>query len=139
MSGRRGIAALLGGAAALLLVGCGRPSERAAPPQSAATPATPVARTGEEIYKEYCSVCHMADGSGVPNFQPALRGSPIVAGDPAKLEAVVRAGSAALADREPQFSAVMPPFGNLSDDEVHAIVAYVRERFGSAASGKSTP
>ncbi len=102
-------------------------------------PAPGKARTGQEIYDTYCAVCHMADGSGVPNFQPPLRGSPIVAGDPAKLEAVVRAGSAALADRPSSYEAEMPPFGSLSDEEVHAVVAYVRERFAKPAGGVSRP
>jgi mono/diheme cytochrome c family protein len=124
--------------------GCGRRAERTAASSDSAAPAAPpaaavTALTGEEIYDLYCAVCHMADGSGVPNFQPALRGSPIVTGDPAKLEAVVRAGSAALMDREPQFDTEMPPFGNLSEAEVKAIVDYVRERFAPPGNANTAP
>jgi mono/diheme cytochrome c family protein len=124
------------GGAAFLLSGCGRPAKTDTADASAAAP---VGRTGEQIYAEYCAVCHMVDGSGVPNFQPALVNNPIVMGDATKLEAVIRAGSAALMDREPMFAAEMPPFGNLSEDELHAVVAYVRARFGAAASETSTP
>ena len=131
MKGRLLRTAALGGAA-LMLAACGRkeaPSPAAPEEPAAATPTV----SGAEIYDLYCAVCHMADGHGVPNFQPGLHGSPIVVGDPAKLEAVIRAGSAALTDRPSEFGAGMPPFGNLDDDEVKAIVAYVRERFGPAA------
>lgn len=124
------------GGAVFLLSGCGRPPKTAAADPVAAAP---VARTGEQIYAEYCAVCHMVDGSGVPSFQPALVNNAIVIGDPAKLEAVVRAGSAALMDREPMFAAEMPPFGNLSNDEVHAVVTYVRTRFGAAEPDKPAP
>jgi mono/diheme cytochrome c family protein len=127
---------------AALLTGCGRQADREAAP--AAAPARPstdpggsdrptTARSGEQVYQELCALCHMADGSGVPNMQPSLINNPIVTGDPAKLEAVIRAGSAALRDREPQYAAEMPPFGTLSSDEVKAVMAYVRERFGGAA------
>ena len=134
---RRSLVLALGLAGAGCIVGgCGRRPERNNASSTdaasvAAADAAPTApRTGEEIYTQYCAVCHMEDGSGVPNFQPALVGNPIVAGDPAKLEAVIRAGSAALSDREPAFAAEMPPFGNLSDEEVDAVVAYTRSRFG---------
>jgi mono/diheme cytochrome c family protein len=120
---------------ALAAGGCGRKDARETAPADANAAA--LQQTGADVYDLYCSVCHMPDGGGVPNFQPALRGSAIVDGDPAKLEAVVRAGSEALRDRQPLYAAEMPPFGTLSDDEVKAIVAYVRERFGAAAGGKT--
>lgn len=136
----RGAIALLAGAS--LLAGCGKRSAQPADSQGAGATSTPpveaaaparAARSGEQIYEQYCAVCHMADGSGVPNFQPPLVNNAIVSGDPARLEAVIRAGSAALADRESEYDAEMPPFGNLTDAEVKAVVAYVRERFGTPA------
>jgi mono/diheme cytochrome c family protein len=107
---------------------CGR-KEPAAVGPAAATPVS----AGERVYQQYCAACHMPDGGGVANFQPPLRGSAIVAGDPAKLEAVIRAGSAALRDREPLYNSEMPPFGMLTDEEVRSTVEYVRTRFGPAA------
>ena len=125
--------------ASAVLVGCAR---QVPPPmesrESSSHAASAAPRTGEAIYQKYCAVCHMADGSGVPNFQPPLRGSAIVAGDPAGLEAVIRAGSAALRDRTSDYSAPMPPFGTLSDPEVRAIIDYVRLRFG-AVPGSTSP
>jgi mono/diheme cytochrome c family protein len=123
---------LVGGAAA-----CSR-KESVAPTPPPADAATKT-NVGEEVYDTYCSVCHMPDGTGVPNFQPALAGSPIVSGDAAKLEAVVRAGSAALRDRPSTVQAEMPPFGTLSDEEVKGVVEYVRARFGSHPSTPATP
>jgi mono/diheme cytochrome c family protein len=121
--------------AGLALGGCARKaSSQTETPRTSTDVASVAPLTGEAIYQKYCAVCHMTDGSGVPNFQPPLRGSAIVAGDPARLEAVIRAGSAALQDRESNYSAVMPPFGTLTDAEVRAIVDYVRQRFGNAAN-----
>ncbi len=74
----------------------------------------------------------MADGHGVPNMQPGLVGSPIVNGDPDRLYAVIRAGSAALRDRPGGFGNEMPPFGLLSEEETRAVADYIRERFNGA-------
>lgn len=131
---------------AVLPGGCGRKTDRAgastAAPSRTSDDRAPAGgtptRSGAQVYQELCALCHMADGSGVPNMQPALVNNPIVTGDPAKLEAVIRAGSAALRDREPQYAAEMPPFGTLSNEEVKAVMAYIRERFGGAAV-ESTP
>lgn len=145
------VAAIFFGAA---MPGCGKkqpqPSDAAAPPPPSekAAPAAPPAAgeaaapspspvSGEDVYLNNCAECHMPDGSGVPNMQPALLGSPIVAGDPARLEAVIRAGSAALRDRQSDFQNEMPPFGFLSQDEVKAVMDYVRANFGASGAGGS--
>ena len=36
---------------------------------------------GKVVYGKYCATCHMEDGSGVPDMQPALAGSDVVKGD----------------------------------------------------------
>jgi mono/diheme cytochrome c family protein len=94
----------------------------------AGAPAAPV--DGARVYSDYCSVCHMEDGKGVPNMQPALVGSAIVNGDVAYLENVIRGGSAFLGPRPVDVQNEMPPLGFLSDDEIRAVIAYVRGTFG---------
>ncbi|MCF3651833.1 c-type cytochrome [Synoicihabitans lomoniglobus] len=105
---------------------------------SSTAPATPVPEpealvvvNGADIYNEHCATCHMGDGSGVPNFQPPIAGSPVVAAGRDRLEAVIRAGSAALQDRPNTMGWQMPPFGFLTDPEVEALVGYVTDTFGS--------
>ncbi len=90
---------------------------------------------GAKIYTNTCASCHMVDGSGVPNMQPALGGDAVVAGDPNILIRVVLDGPAKVlpADR-PIFSSTMPPFYQLSDQDVADVLNYIRQEYGTKAS-----
>jgi len=90
---------------------------------------------GAKIYAQLCATCHMADGSGVPNLQPALAGSQVVAGEAAQLIRVILRGPAKVlpANREP-YSNTMPSFSQLSDGEIAAVLTYLRQQFGANAS-----
>jgi mono/diheme cytochrome c family protein len=105
-----------------------------APSQSTA-PATEQLAAGEKVYTNTCASCHMVDGSGVPNLQPALDGDAVVAGDPNMLIRVVLEGPAKVlpADR-PVFSNTMPPFYQLSDQDIADVLTYIRQQYGSKAS-----
>jgi glucose/arabinose dehydrogenase/cytochrome c5 len=103
------------------------------PVPAVAAPAVPLvdAQTpGGRIYVQVCAACHMPNGSGVPGMQPALAGSAVVAGDPARLLAVLLHGPAAAlpADRE-KYSNVMPPFGGYSDAELASVATFLRKNF----------
>lgn len=77
---------------------------------------------GEQAYLTNCASCHQADGTGMPPMFPALKGSPVVAGDiDAHLEVVLRGvpGTA------------MVSFAHLSDAELAAIVTYKRNAWGN--------
>lgn len=92
-------------------------------------------RLGKELYDDNCTVCHQASGQGVADLQPALAGSPKVKGNPAETIRWVLQGSAA----EPapggrRYQNVMPAFDHLGDDELAAVVTFVRQTFGSSAS-----
>ena len=104
----------------------------AAPAQ---TPAPIGADTvGGRIYLQVCAACHMPNGSGVPGMQPALAGSPVVAGDTNRLINVILKGPAEVLspDRE-RFSNVMPPFGVFSDDDIASVINYLRKNFAPRA------
>ena len=90
---------------------------------------------GAKIYAQLCATCHMADGSGVPNLQPSLAGSQVVAGEAAQLIRVILRGPAKVlpANREP-YSNTMPSFSQLSDGEIAAVLTYLRQQFGANAS-----
>lgn len=85
---------------------------------------------GGKIYLQVCAACHMPNGSGVPGMQPALIGSPTIAGDPTRLIDVLLQGPAAVlpADRE-KFSNVMPPFAVLNDSDLASVMTYLRKNF----------
>lgn len=110
------------------------PARDLAPPPAGALVPADVALPGREIYRQYCAVCHLADGRGVPPLQPPLAGSAIVAGDPRRLIDVVLRGPAAVlpADRIP-YANVMPAFGTLDDHQIADLLTYVRHAFGSVA------
>ena len=110
-------------------------SPRPAPP-AAAAPTTPAADSpGAKLYALACATCHMPDGSGVPGLQPALMGSKVVAGPAATVIKVLLLGpEKALPAHKSTSANQMPAFDSLSDDEISAIVTYVRKTFGKGAS-----
>ena len=98
----------------------------------------PIMQRGLELYSDNCLVCHQAGGGGVADLQPALQGSSKVSGDPATLVRWVLHGSEA--ERAPggrRYQNVMPAFDHLGDDDIAAIVTYVRQTFGNGASPAS--
>jgi mono/diheme cytochrome c family protein len=109
----------------------------AVPATTLAQPAKSAAGTkGQTVYQQACATCHMADGSGVPSLQPAIDGgNRVVVGDPSMLIAVILKGAqnALPADRE-RYSNQMPTFETLTDDEIAAVLTYIRSSFGNKAS-----
>jgi glucose/arabinose dehydrogenase/cytochrome c553 len=119
----------------------GESAASAAPAATAPAAAEP-ARTapkvgsarGRSLYVQTCAVCHMADGTGAGQMQPALAGSKVVAGDPAQLIQVLLRGPASVlpADRT-KYLNVMPAFASLSDRDAAEVLSYVRAAFGGNA------
>ena len=85
---------------------------------------------GKKLYARTCAQCHV-DGSGGP-LAPSLRGSDVLAQPPQALAKVILGGRQGESMRGNQkFNGVMPPQQYLSDAEVAAVAAYVRDAFGS--------
>jgi glucose/arabinose dehydrogenase/mono/diheme cytochrome c family protein len=97
----------------------------AAAPRDAATVA--LIEQGRTAYG-ICAACHQADGRGLPSLAPALAGSANVTGPPAALIDIVLGGR----DVDPAFPS-MPPLAALSDDQLAAILTYVRQAWGNSA------
>lgn len=112
----------------ILVTGCVK-KERHEPSTTATAASSPP--SGEALYTQHCAGCHMPSGNGVPNFQPSLVDSPVVAGDRARLENVIRGGSFTLTDRENPFGTDMPPFGMLSAAEMDALLDYLKTNFAA--------
>ncbi|MGI4778224.1 MAG: c-type cytochrome [Janthinobacterium lividum] len=90
---------------------------------------------GERIYDQRCAYCHGDAGQGMPDAYPALAGSRAVGmTTPRNLIQVVRRGGflpATLGNPRP-FG--MPPFGHvLDDDDIAAVLTYVRGSWGNDA------
>lgn len=94
------------------------------------------ATDGHDLYVANCSACHQVTGLGLPNMAPTLKDNPIVAGDPGQLIQILLKGPAAVlpADRPHFGSSTMDSFYyKLSDDQIAAILNYVRYQFGKGA------
>jgi cytochrome c oxidase subunit 2 len=77
---------------------------------------------GEKVYAANCVACHQANGKGVPGAFPALDGSPVVNGPKAEQMKVVLNGRKG-----------MPPFKQLSDTEIAAVITYTRNNWSNKA------
>ncbi len=95
---------------------------------------TPLA--GEAIYLDRCAACHGRAGEGTAGLFPALRGSAVVqAPRPQTLIRVVLEGGRAAATDAAPTGAAMPGFASLLDnDEIAAVLAYIRNSWGNASA-----
>ncbi|MBC8009223.1 MAG: PQQ-dependent sugar dehydrogenase [Burkholderiales bacterium] len=102
--------------------------------QPAATSA-PINPAGRDLYLLQCAPCHMADGTGAGQMNPALAGAAVIQGDPQRLIRVILQGPAAvLPANRPKYSNAMPGYAHLRDSEVAHLVTYLRQTFGNKAS-----
>jgi mono/diheme cytochrome c family protein len=93
-------------------------------------------RAGEALYVDNCAACHISTGNGIPQLFPTLKNSPTVqSADPASLIRVILRGARSVATDPAPTGPAMPALGwKLSDGEVAAVVTYIRNSWGNAAS-----
>ncbi|WP_052573238.1 PA14 domain-containing protein [Haloferula sp. BvORR071] len=99
------------------------------------------AQDGGQLFTTYCSACHGPDGKGATGGQfPPLAGSDWVAGDPARAVKIVLHGLHGEVEVDGRkFNLEMPPQGGvLPDDQIAAILSYVRSSWGNKAEAIST-
>jgi mono/diheme cytochrome c family protein/glucose/arabinose dehydrogenase len=84
---------------------------------------------GAQLYKDICLGCHQADGRGRERLAPDLVESHYVtAADPGAATRILLGG------KEGQIG-LMPPLGTaLTDEQIAAVLTYVRREWGHAAS-----
>jgi mono/diheme cytochrome c family protein len=114
---------------------------RPAPPASAASAASAPAAMrvntrGREVYEIHCAQCHGVTGEGVPGAYPALAKNRAVTMDPpANLVRAVLLGGYAPATAGNPRPYGMPPFATeLDENDVAAVLTYVRTHFGNEGS-----
>jgi mono/diheme cytochrome c family protein len=92
-------------------------------------------KMGAKIYADECSGCHGADGKGAAGLFSTLDGSAIVQqADPTSLLHVVLRGARSVATDKAPTGSAMPEFGwLLNDDQVAAVLTYIRNAWGNAA------
>ena len=94
-----------------------------------------VMEQGKRVYGRVCQACHQADGKGQSGVFPTLAGSPVVTGEGNRFAALLLHGMQGELVRDGEtYNGNMPAWGNqLSDEEVAAVMTYVRSSFGNDA------
>lgn len=82
-----------------------------------------LAADGATVFKQNCAACHQANGQGIPGAFPALAKDKFVVGAPQPVIATLLKGRNA-----------MPSFKDLlKDDQIAAVLSYVRSSWGNSA------
>jgi mono/diheme cytochrome c family protein len=102
----------------------------------AASPLHAQGADGKQVYSTTCAACHQATGEGIEGTYPPLAGSGWVNGDDAKVVRIVLNGvSGPLEVAGETYSGMMPAWGPvLKDDDIAAVLTYVRSSFGNKAA-----
>nr|WP_297460555.1 cytochrome c [uncultured Halomonas sp.] len=90
---------------------------------------------GRALYVDNCTGCHRYNGKGMQDVFPELAGSPIVqANDPTSLIHVVLRGASEPNTETRPNRLSMPPFDwKLDDDQIAAVLSYIRSAWGNDA------
>lgn len=82
---------------------------------------------GARIYNQNCVACHQSSGLGLPGVYPPLVNSDWVQDNPERLIKVTLAGLAGpVTVNGNQYNNAMTAFGRLSDQQVAAVLTYIR-------------
>ncbi|MBS1834696.1 MAG: cytochrome c [Acidobacteria bacterium] len=108
-------------------------AERATAGAAITAPAQNPMELGKEVFG-VCVQCHQENGRGVPENYPPLAGSEYVLGDKRKLAALVLrglGGDVTVAGKH--FNSQMPAWDNRDDEEIAAVLTYIRNSWGNKA------
>jgi mono/diheme cytochrome c family protein len=83
---------------------------------------------GAGLYKSLCLGCHQEDGRGKEKMAPTLVESPYTIGEPTAAMRILLAGKEGT-------TGLMPPLGGaLSDEQIAAVLTYVRREWGNTGT-----
>jgi mono/diheme cytochrome c family protein len=93
---------------------------------------------GRRLYTQNCVACHQTNGAGLPPVFPPLADSDWVVGSEQRLIRVLLHGlGGEIQVNGTPYNGVMPAFGpssvNWSDDQIAAVLTYIRQEWGNAA------
>lgn len=90
---------------------------------------------GKQLYGLYCVGCHQLNGQGQAGLAPTLAESEWVLGPAERLPLIVMYGlSGPVTVKGQQWDLAMPPLGMLPDEDIAAIITYIRRDWDNAAS-----
>jgi mono/diheme cytochrome c family protein len=95
---------------------------------------------GKTLYEQHCVDCHRADGKGMPPAYPPLAGnSALTSSEPVNAIRIVLNGGFAPGTAGNPRPYSMPPYGHVLDDQqVAAVVSYVRASWGNGNGAITT-
>lgn len=94
----------------------------------------PVAIDGKQVYVGKCAACHQATGLGLPGVFPPLSGSEWVLGDENILTQILLHGvNGDMEVKGITYNGAMPAWKTLTDDELAAVLTYIRSDWGNQA------
>lgn len=103
------------------------------PPEKPATGAAP-AVDGKQLFGAKCAACHQASGLGVAGVFPPLAASEWVLGDEKTLTHILLHGVVGeMQVKGNTYNGAMPAWNSLSDDELAAVLSYIRSDWGNQA------
>ena len=89
---------------------------------------------GKAMYEATCVACHQPHGLGQAGLAPPLVGSPWVTGSAERLARIVLGGlRGPITVNQEKFELDMPSLGVLDDEQIAAVLTYVRREWGHAA------
>ncbi len=94
---------------------------------------------GAKLYEHHCADCHQRRGEGVPRIYPQLENNEsIVMRYPINAIRIVVNGGFPPSTQDNPRPYGMPPFGqDLTDEEIAAVVSYIRQSWGNHAPAVS--
>ena len=81
---------------------------------------------GQQLYQDNCALCHKDSGAGDPPTFPALSGNDQI-GDPVRIVSNIQQGTSN-----------MPPFPDLTAEEISSLTNYVRNAWANAFGSVTT-
>jgi mono/diheme cytochrome c family protein len=92
-----------------------------------------IKQPGQLTFEQNCLSCHQANGSGVPNLNPPLRGTEWVVGDKTRLINVLLKGLQGQEIEGEMYDNAMPAHDFLDDNQIADVLTYIRSNFGNKA------
>lgn len=108
--------------------------------EAQAAPSAPEGEiSGQSVYQQYCATCHGTEGQGLGSAFPPLAASGWVTGEAeTPIRIVLHGLEGRIQVQGESYDGLMPPFGGrLSDEEIAALLSYVRTRWGNDAGAVS--
>lgn len=90
--------------------------------------------TGRQVYATYCAVCHQANGEGLAGVYPPVSQTEWIQGDEGRLIRLLLNGMTGQVEvKGSTYNNAMTPHAFLSDEQIAAVLTFVRSNFGNQA------